>query len=85
MKPSRVLLIVLILALVPAMWFAEYRLNAQAPVSCDDQYNALVQQAKAELAKGDRTGAINSLIEARNKLRDCETPASKDVIPMWRN
>ena len=86
MAPSKWLLIILTLALaVPVIWLTGFRSAAEAPVTCDAQYNALVKQAKADLINGDRTAAINSLIAARNKLRDCQTPTAKDVAPVWRN
>ena len=86
MAPSKRLLILLALAFaVPVMWLIGFRSTAEAPVTCDAQYNALVKQAKADLINGDRTAAINSLIAARNKLRDCQTPTAKDVAPVWRN
>jgi hypothetical protein len=83
---SKRLLIILVLALaLPALWFSVFRTAASPTVTCDAQYDSLVKQAKAELINGDRTAAINSLIAARNKLRDCQTPTAKDVAPMWRN
>jgi hypothetical protein len=83
---SKRLLIVLALALaVPIVWLSGFRSAAQTPVACDVQYDALVKQAKEELINGDRTAAINSLIAARAKLRDCETPTAKEVAPIWSN
>jgi hypothetical protein len=40
--------------------------------SCADQYNALLGQAKASLAKGDRGAAINSLLAAKVQIRRCQ-------------
>ena len=86
MTRSKWLLIVVALTCaVPVLWFTAFRSAAEAPLTCDAQYEALVKQAKAELTNGNRTGAINSLLAARNKLRDCETPSAKDVAPIWRN
>lgn len=83
---SKRLLIVLVLTLaIPVVWLSVFRSSASPTTACDAQYDALVKQAKAELTNGDRTAAINSLIAARNKLRDCQTPTAKDVAPMWRN
>jgi len=40
--------------------------------NCIDHYNALVKGAKAALIKGDRAGAIHSLVAARTELRHCQ-------------
>ena len=40
--------------------------------SCLAQYNAKLIEAKAALVKGDRTGALASLIEAKDRLARCE-------------
>jgi hypothetical protein len=40
-------------------------------VSCGDRYNAMVSDAKSALVKGDRVGALHSLISARSQLRRC--------------
>ncbi len=40
--------------------------------SCADQYNALLGQAKASLAEGDRGAAINSLLAAKVQIRRCQ-------------
>jgi hypothetical protein len=86
MVRSRKLVIVLTVAVVvPVIWFSSFRSAAQAPVACDVQYDALVKQAKEQLINGDRNAAVNSLIAARTKLRDCETPSAKDVAPIWSN
>jgi hypothetical protein len=86
MPLSKRLVIILVLALaIPVVWLSVFRSSASPTTACDDQYDTLVKQAKAELTNGDRTAAINSLIAARNKLRDCQTPTAKDVAPMWRN
>jgi hypothetical protein len=86
MARSKRLLILLTLAIaVPVIWLSGFRTAAQAPVACDVQYDALVKEAKEQLINGDRTAAINSLMAARARLRDCETPSAKDVAPIWRN
>lgn len=86
MTVSKRLLIILVLTLaIPVVWLSVFRSAASPTTACDTQYDGLVKQAKAELTNGDRTAAINSLIAARNKLRDCQTPTAKDVAPMWRN
>jgi hypothetical protein len=86
MRMSKPLIIILTLIIaIPVVWFSVFRSTAGVPVSCDAQYDALVKQAKAQLSSGDRTATINSLIAARNKLRDCETPSAKDVAPIFRN
>jgi len=86
MARSSWFLIILTLAIAaPVIWLSGFRSAAEAPVACDAQYNALVRQAKTELINGDRTAALNSLIAARAKLRDCETPTAKDVAPIWQN
>lgn len=83
---SKGLLIIVILATaVPVIWLSGFRSSAEPPVDCDVQYSVLVKQAKAELINGNRTAAINSLIAARAKLRDCETPSARDVAPIWPN
>jgi len=81
---SFVIFVALALAIL-IVWFSDFRSAAQTPVACDVQYDALVKRAKDELINGDRTAAINSLIAARAKLRDCETPTAKDVAPIWSN
>jgi hypothetical protein len=86
MVRSRKLIVLLTLVVaVPLIWFSSFRSAAQAPVTCDVQYDTLVKQAKQQLINGDRTAAVNSLIAARTKLRDCETPTAKDVAPIWSN
>ena len=55
---------------------AEGPLNAASAsigdsVSCGDRYNAMVSDAKSALVKGDRVGAVHSLISARSQLRRC--------------
>ena len=86
MGRSKWFLLVLIPAIaVPVIWLSGFRSAAQTPLTCDAAYNALVKQAKEELINGDRTASINSLIAARAKLRDCETPTAKDVAPIWPN
>jgi hypothetical protein len=86
MASSKRLIVILVLSLaIPVVWFTVFRSTASPAATCDSQYDALVQQAKAELTNGNRTAAINFLIAARNKLRDCQTPTAKDVAPMWGN
>jgi hypothetical protein len=82
---KRLLVILVLTLLIPALWFTEFRSSAEPPATCDAQYDTLVKQAKADLIGGNRTAAINSLIAARNKLRDCETPSAKDVAPIYPN
>lgn len=48
---------------------------------CGDRYNALLLQAKAALVKGDRNGAVRSLIAARSQLRDCQGRERLDSAP----
>ena len=79
-----VLALAFVVVVVGLTWFW-LRSASEARVTCDAQYNALVNQAKTDLVKGDRPAAINSLKDARNKLRECETPTAKDVAPIWRN
>jgi hypothetical protein len=54
-------------------------------MACDAQYDVLVKRAKEQLINGDRAAAIDSLIAARAKLRDCGPPSAKDVTPLWKN
>jgi hypothetical protein len=49
--------------------------------TCGDRYNAMLRQAKAALAKGDRNGAIRGLIAARSQLRDCEAHEQLESAP----
>jgi hypothetical protein len=79
-----ILTIVVALSMIWLIGFWFYS-TPEARVTCDAQYNALLNQAKTDLVNGDRTAAINSLVAARNKLRDCETPTAKEVAPMWPN
>ena len=46
--------------------------SAGATDTCGDRYNALIAQAKAALAKGDRHAAIHELLAAKSQLRVCE-------------
>ncbi len=84
--PSRRALITVTVAfavavlLLTGLWL---RSASNAAATCDAQYNALVSQAKTDLINGNRAGAIRSLIDARSKLRACETPTAKDVNPVW--
>jgi hypothetical protein len=82
---KRSLIILVLVFTIPVIWFSVFRSTASPTVACDEQYDGLVKQAKAELINGDRTAAINSLMAARSKLRDCQTPTAKDVAPMFRN
>jgi hypothetical protein len=84
---KRLPIILTLVVALPVMWFIEYwfRSTPEARVTRDVQCNALLNQAKTDLVNGDRTAAINSLVAAKNKLRDCETPTAKDVAPMWPN
>lgn len=52
---------------------------------CADQYNALVRQAKDNLIKGDRAGAIRLLRAAKVQLHVCEVHSAQDVAPMFPN
>jgi len=40
--------------------------------TCGDRYNLLVSQAHDFLVKGDRSGALDSLLSAKDQLRLCE-------------
>lgn len=53
--------------------------------TCGDQYNALVKQAKDDLVKGDRAGAVRLLRAAQVQLHTCEVRTAQDVEPMFRN
>ena len=48
--------------------------------SCGDRYDALLVQAKASLIKGDRAGAINSLVAARHQLLHCQEMEERNSI-----
>jgi hypothetical protein len=50
---------------------AELKADEMA-TACIDRYNAMVLQAKSDLIKGDRVGAINSLTAAKAQLHQCE-------------
>jgi hypothetical protein len=52
---------------------------------CGDQYNALVRQAKQDLIKGDRAGAIRLLRAAKVQLHVCEVRSTQEVAPMFPN
>jgi len=83
---SKLFLVALaLLAVMPLLWIVGFHSAAQSPVPCEVEYDALVRQAKQELIDGNRSAALNSLIAARTKLRDCETPTAKDVAPLWQN
>ena len=79
------LILVTIVIVLPVLWLTGFRSAAEAPSTCEAQYESLVRQAKAELIDGDRAAALDSLMAARAKLRDCETPTAKDVAPVWPN
>ena len=83
--PTRLLIILIVALAIPVVWYSFFRTTPPPSAACEDQYDTLVIQAKTELTHGNRIAAINSLIAARNKLRDCQTPSAKDVTPMWRN
>src|SRR5712692_2347889 len=56
--------------------------------SCADQYNALLGQAKASLAKGDRGAAINSLLAAKLHIRSRRRAALSAIrlhLVGWRS
>jgi hypothetical protein len=82
---KRLPIIVTLVVALSAMWLIGFwfRSTPEARVTCDAQYNALLNQAKTDLVNGDRSAAIKSLVAARNKLHDCEIPTAKDVNPMW--
>jgi hypothetical protein len=46
---------------------------------CIDKYNSFVKEAKANLAKGDRIAAINSLVAAKAQLHQCEISSASSV------
>jgi hypothetical protein len=79
------LIIVALLIAAPVLWLTAFHSSAESPLPCDVEYDHLVKQAKQQLVNGDRTAAINSLIAARAKLRDCQPPTPKDVAPMFPN
>jgi len=58
---------------------------AQSRGICGAQYNALVKQAKDDLIKGDRPGAIRLLRAAKVQLHICEVRSTRDVAPMFPN
>jgi len=69
---------------VGATGFGLQRLRAESPQgACVEQYNSLVEQAKADLISGDRAGAINSLTAARAQIRRCEVPSAISVSGIW--
>ena len=80
-----VLVALILAASMPLVWFFGFRSAAQTRTPCEEEYDTLVKQAKQELIDGDRSAAVNSLIAARPKLRDCQPPSAKDVAPMWHN
>jgi hypothetical protein len=84
---KRLPIILTIVVALSVMWLIGlwFHSTPEARVTCDAQYNALLRQAKTDLINGNRMAAINSLVAAKNKLRDCETPTAKDVAPMWPN
>jgi hypothetical protein len=51
----------------------------RAERACLDRYNGFVKQAKSDLARGDRTGAINSLVAAKVQLHQCEVASASSV------
>ena len=44
----------------------------QTEASCAKQYDALVAQAKAALARGDRKAASDLIVAAQNQYRQCQ-------------
>jgi hypothetical protein len=59
------------------------RANTEMASACVDRYNAMVGQAKSDLVRGDRIGAINSLTAARAQLHQCEVPSGISVSGIW--
>jgi hypothetical protein len=60
------------------------RLTSESPQQraervCIDKYNSLVTQAKTNLTRGDRIGAINSLVAAKAQLHQCEVVSASSV------
>lgn len=49
--------------------------------TCNERYNAILQQAKKALVKGDRNGAIRALVDARSKLMECERREQLNSAP----
>jgi len=84
-RSKLLMIVVALLIAVPVLWFSAFHSAAQSPLPCDVEYDRLVKLAKQELINGDRTSAINSLIAAREKLRDCQPPSPKDVAPIFPN
>jgi hypothetical protein len=80
--PMKMLLISFLALLIPVIWFSVFHTTETPNDACNAQYDELVKQAKTELTNGDRRGALNSLIAARNKLRDCQAFNAKDVDPL---
>lgn len=48
--------------------------------TCGDRYNALVERAKASLIRGDRAGAVDSLVAARAQLLRCQELEERDSV-----
>jgi hypothetical protein len=78
-------LVAILSALVMERGFVRQPAAAAPSGSCDDQYNALVKEAKENLIKGDRVATINSLVQARTKLHSCESRSAEDVKGSWSN
>ncbi len=55
----------------------------RAERACIDKYNSFVKQAKSNLVKGDRIGAINSLVAAKAQLHQCEVTSASSVSGIW--
>lgn len=55
----------------------------RAERACIDKYNSFVKDAKANLVKGDRIGAINSLVAAKAQLHQCEVASASSVSGIW--
>lgn len=48
--------------------------------TCGDRYNALVEQAKASLIRGDRAGAVGSLVAAKAQLLRCQELEERNSV-----
>lgn len=84
----RVSLLLAAAVVVGAAVFGIQRLRAESAdarmaSACVDRYNAMVGQAKADLVRGDRIGAINSLTAAKAQLHQCEVPLGVSVSGIW--
>jgi hypothetical protein len=59
------------------------RAKELAANQCIEQYDAFLKAAKEDLTKGDRPGAINSLLAARAQLNRCQIPSAHSVSGIW--